>query len=620
MEGHRVHPQPQPQPQQRPESERTKLGVYHDVLRRLRDAAAPEALAPDFADRLWVHFHRFSVRCKLRRRILAAPLIKLRIHGFLLVPNTLVILLLPVVPQVPAEVDATEPNSAEEGAPATPRKLKYATSRFVTFQCLFYPTNIYIVCFVGVSMHPEPIFGSSQNLKALVREASSRNLLDDGDAVLSYMVPKFHGQLNLDIKEVHAVSTNDGYFLDIFIVVGWDHKETRQLEEALDKEIHNYKTQFCIVKTLVQMHSTSSCWPPELAGKQCPNDSQGNHVEIPKDNTDEWEINFKALAFQDKVASGTYGDLYRGTYFGEDVAIKVLKSDRLNENMEKEFAHEVYIMRKIRHKNIVRFLGACTKPKTLCIVTEFMKNGSVYDFLHKRKGSFKLPGLLKAAADISKGMDYLHQNRIIHRDLKTANLLMDEHEAIKYNQSASLHTMACYIVSFLSLLYCKIFNFELITNDTFQLIKVADFGVARVKAETGVMTAETGTYRWMAPEVIEHKPYDSKADVFSFGIVLWELLTGKVTGRLIPYEFLTPLQAAIGVVQEGLRPLIPKGTNPKLSQLLEKCWQQNPINRPDFTEILQTLNEIAEEVAMDPNKPHKEKEKGGSFFSFGKGH
>jgi hypothetical protein len=103
------------------------------------------------------------------------------------------------------------------------------------------------------------------------------------------------------------------------------------------------------------MHSTSSCWPPELAGKQCPKNSQeGSHVEIPKDNTDEWEINFKALAFQDKVASGTYGDLYRGTYFGEDVAIKVLKSDRLNENMEKEFAHEVYIMRSVT-KSVIKF-------------------------------------------------------------------------------------------------------------------------------------------------------------------------------------------------------------------------------------------------------------------------
>ncbi|KAG2614304.1 serine/threonine-protein kinase STY46-like isoform X4 [Panicum virgatum] len=560
MEGGRVHPQPQ----QRPGSERTRLGVYHDVLRRLRGAAAPEALAPDFADSLWAHFHRFSVRYALDVNAERAEdvLVHMQLldrakHSDNQPAFSVRVVQVPVPPELVAtEPDSSDPNSMEEGAFATSRKL---------------------------NVHPEPIFGSSQNLKALVREASSRNLLDDGDAVLrpmheitfaSHDRPKgltqlsaLLGQLNLDIKEVHALSTNDGYFLDIFIVVGWDHKETLQLEEALEKEIHNYKAQ---------MHSTSSCWPPELAGKQCPNNSQeGSHVEIPKDNTDEWEINFKALAFQDKVASGTYGDLYHGTYFGEDVAIKVLKSDRLNENMEKEFAHEVYIMRKIRHKNIVRFLGACTKPKTLCIVTEFMKNGSVYDFLHKRKGSFKLPSLLKAAVDISKGMDYLHQNRIIHRDLKTANLLMDEHE----------------------------------------LIKVADFGVARVKAESGVMTAETGTYRWMAPEVIEHKPYDSKADVFSFGIALWELLTGK-----IPYDFLTPLQAAIGVVQEGLRPVIPRGTNPKLAQLLEKCWEQNPTNRPDFTEILQTLNEIAEEVPMDPNKLHKEKEKGGSFFSFGKGH
>ncbi|KAK3134600.1 hypothetical protein QOZ80_6AG0551200 [Eleusine coracana subsp. coracana] len=402
---------------------------------------------------------------------------------------------------VPIKADAAEPDSsqsnpAEDDSAITPRRLP---------------------------AHPEPIFGSSQNLKALVHQASSKNLLDDSDAVDVLLRPMHEitftsndrpkgltqlssllGKLNLDIKEVHALSTNDGYFLDIFIVVGWDHKETQQLEQALDKEIHTYKAQ---------IPSTSSCWPPELAGKLCQTNtnSKGKHIDVPKDNTDEWEINFKALKFEDKVASGTYGDLYRGTYFGEDVAIKVLKSDRLNENMEKEFAHEVYIMRKIRHKNIVRFLGACTKPKTLCIVTEFMKNGSVYDFLHKR-----------------------------------------------------------------------------------------------------VMTAETGTYRWMAPEVIQHKPYDSKADVFSFGIVLWELLTGK-----IPYEFLTPLQAAIGVVQDGLRLVIPRGTNPKLVQLIEKCWQQNPIDRPDFTEILQFLDDIIEEVSMDPSKTHKEKGKN-NIFSFGK--
>ncbi|XP_015694233.1 serine/threonine-protein kinase STY46 [Oryza brachyantha] len=563
MDGGRVYPAPAPASGPRKLArEHMRLGVYHDVLQRLRDAGAPKAVEPDFADKLWTHFHRFNASYAMDVNVERAEdvLMHMKLLEKATHPENQPAFSVRIV-QVPLDVDASEADSQSNiteddncPMPRTPAE------------------------------HPEPIFGSTETLKALVRQASSKNLLDDQHDIKAILRPMHEitfasddkpkgltqlssllGKLNLDIKEVHALSTNDGYFLDVFIVAGWDHKETQLLEEALEKEIHSFESQ---------MPSKSSCWPPELEGKQCLVNSQANHVQIPKDDSDEWEINFSVLTFHEKVASGTYGDLYRGTYFCEDVAIKVLKSDRLNENMQKEFNDEVFIMRKIRHKNIVRFLGACTKPTTLCIVTEFMKNGSVYDYLHKRKGSFKLPSLLKAAVDISKGMNYLHQNKIIHRDLKTANLLMDEHE----------------------------------------LIKVADFGVARVKAESGIMTAETGTYRWMAPEVIEHKPYDSKADVFSFGVVLWELLTGK-----IPYEFLTPLQAAIGVVQEGLRPVIPKGTDPKLALLLESCWQQNPVNRPDFVQILQKLDEIAEEHGVDPNHPHKEKEKGG-FFTFGKGH
>ncbi|KAJ1702912.1 hypothetical protein LUZ63_002691 [Rhynchospora breviuscula] len=98
----------------------------------------------------------------------------------------------------------------------------------------------------------------------------------------------------------------------------------------------------------------------------------------------------------------------------------------------------------------------------------------------------------------------------------------------------------------------------------------------------------------MAPEVIEHEPYDHKADVFSFAVMMWELLTGK-----IPYEYLTPLQAAVGLVQKGLRPTIPKNANPEIAKLIKRCWQQDPTKRPDFAEILEILQLLSKEVAEE---------------------
>ncbi|EEE70151.1 hypothetical protein OsJ_30202 [Oryza sativa Japonica Group] len=438
------------------------------------------------------------------------------------------------------------------------------------------------------SIHPPPAFGSSTNLEALALEASKSQGQDhdstsdnvnyrpmheitfstiDKPKLLSELTSLL-GELGLNIQEAHAFSTNDGYSLDVFVVVGWHDEETEDLIESVRKEIGKIDE--------TQGWSTTHSWSSPVENMQIGENSAADHVEIPRDGASEWEIDVKLLKFGNKVASGSYGDLYRGTYCSQDVAIKVLKPERINADMQREFAQEVYIMRKVRHKNVVQFIGACTKPPNLCIVTEYMSGGSVYDYLHKHKGVFKLPALLGVVMDVSKGMSYLHQNNIIHRDLKTANLLMDE-------------------------------------NGT---VKVADFGVARVKAQSGVMTAETGTYRWMAPEVIEHKPYDHKADVFSFGILMWELLTGK-----IPYEYLTPLQAAVGVVQKGLRPTIPKNAHAKLSELLQKCWQQEPAERPDFSEILETLQRIAEEVGDEHDGKHKEKILGGLFSALrGRGH
>ncbi|XP_073266661.1 serine/threonine-protein kinase STY46-like isoform X2 [Populus alba] len=157
------------------------------------------------------------------------------------------------------------------------------------------------------------------------------------------------------------------------------------------------------------------------------------------------------------------------------------------------------------------------------------------------KGVFKLPSLIKVAVDVSKGMNYLHQNNIIHKDLKAANLLMDENEEHFLN----LH-----------------------------VVKAADFGFSRVRTQSGVMTAETGTYHWMAPE----KPYDHKAAVLSFGIVGCELLAREVSAPVLRrsqllHSYMNRLRAAVGVVQKGLWPTISKHAHPKLSKLLEGCFK-----------------------------------------------
>ncbi|MED6194576.1 hypothetical protein PIB30_029846 [Stylosanthes scabra] len=338
--------------------------------------------------------------------------------------------------------------------------------------------------------------------------------------------------IGLNIREAHVFSTTDGYSLDVFVVDGWPVEETAGLYEAMEKAVARSEGSWSR-----SSNSLSVVEKPLAAEAKC----------------GDWEIDKRLLKIGERIASGSCGDLYHGVYLGQDVAVKVMRSEQLNDALEDEFAQEVTILKQVHHKNVVRFIGACTKSPNLCIVTEYMPGGSLYDYLHKNHNVLELSPLLKFAIDVCKGMEYLHRNNIIHRDLKTANLLMD----------------------------------------TDNVVKVADFGVARFLNQEGVMTAETGTYRWMAPEVINHQPYDQKADVFSFSIVLWELVTAKV-----PYDTMTPLQAALGV-RQGLRPELPKHGHPKLLYLMQRCWEADPSNRPSFQEITVELENILQEVEND---------------------
>ncbi|PNW71561.1 hypothetical protein CHLRE_16g659400v5 [Chlamydomonas reinhardtii] len=422
-----------------------------------------------------------------------------------------------------------------------------------------------------------PAFGSSPNLQALALEVGERAEGHEAEAssgpgpreehpvfyeitIASVDQPKLLsrlsealGDLGLNIREAHAFNTNDSFSLDVFVVDQWQPQPGQNLEELLGQRLLQMPPPPPKGGAAQQQQAVAAGPAPalRLPADPPPNLSMlaGPRPDSPA--VDDWEIDITQLHIEAKIASGAFSNLYKGTYCGQEVAVKILKDVHDDSSQYQEFLQEVAIMRKVRHKNVVQFIGACTRKPNLCIVFEYMSGGSVYDYIRRQEGPLKLSAILKLAADVARGMDYLHQRKIIHRDLKAANLLMDDNA----------------------------------------IVKIADFGVARVIETTGHMTAETGTYRWMAPEVIEHKPYDEKADVFSFGIVLWELLTCKV-----PYADMTPLQAAVGVVQKGLRPGVPANCPPLLGELMEACWTGNPASRPSFRELtprLQHLNAMA---------------------------
>ncbi|VVA25777.1 PREDICTED: serine/threonine-kinase [Prunus dulcis] len=511
--------------------QKLKVNIYNEVLRRLMSSDVADAKLDGFEDELWAHFNRLPTRYALDVNVERAQ--DVLMHKRLL-----------LMAHDPATRPAVE----------------------VRLVQLFSYNGLGISLFVSIQLcsvfHPPPAFGLSPDLE-LALEAEQLHVHHGNNTVSTSQLytrpmheitistndkPKLLSELTsllsdigLNIREAHAFSTTDGYSLDVFVVDGWACEKTERLRHALAKEISWSEKNPCLDYNVI------SPVPEQETGMMFTN----GRVSSLNEEKYIWEIDATLLRYEKKIASGSYGDLFQGSFCGQAVAIKVLSMEHLNETM-REFTQEVYIMRKVRHKNVVQLIGACTKPPKLCIVTEFLSGGSMYDFVHKQTGAISLQFLLRVAIDVSRGMNYLHQNNIIHRDLKAANLLMDDNG----------------------------------------VVKVADFGIARVQAQSGVMTAETGTYRWMAPEVIEHKPYDHKADVFSFGVVLWELLTGK-----LPYENLTPLQAAVGVVQKGLRPTIPRHTNPMLMELMERCWQQDPSLRPEFSEIVKMLQHIARRVA-----------------------
>ncbi|DAZ99413.1 TPA: hypothetical protein N0F65_004046 [Lagenidium giganteum] len=265
----------------------------------------------------------------------------------------------------------------------------------------------------------------------------------------------------------------------------------------------------------------------------------------PKCKNNSLHIDFSELKLAEMIGQGAFGTVHRATWRGTPVAVKILVCQYLTADILEEFETEVQIMSILRHPNICLLMGACMEPPTRCLVIEYLPRGSLWNVL-RQDVVIDYAKQMSFARDTALGMNYLHsfQPPILHRDLKSPNLLVD----------------------------------------TSYAIKISDFGLARVRAHFQTMTGNCGTTQWMAPEVLAAEKYTEKADVFSFGVVCWETIT-----RACPYDGLCQIQAALGVLNNNLRPTIPADCPPLLKKLMTLCWVSTPEKRPTFEAILEML-------------------------------
>ncbi|TKY73057.1 Serine/threonine-protein kinase CTR1 [Spatholobus suberectus] len=267
-----------------------------------------------------------------------------------------------------------------------------------------------------------------------------------------------------------------------------------------------------------------------------------------------------------ELGSGTFGTVYHGKWRGTDVAIKRI-NDRCfagkpseQERLRADFWNEAIKLADLHHPNVVAFYGVVLDGPggSVATVTEYMVNGSLRNALQKNGRNLDKRKRLLIAMDVAFGMEYLHGKNIVHFDLKSDNLLVNLRDP---------HRPIC---------------------------KVGDLGLSKVKCQTLISGGVRGTLPWMAPELLNGSSslVSEKVDVFSFGIVMWELLTGEE-----PYADLHYGAIIGGIVNNTLRPPVPESCDPEWRLLMERCWSSEPSERPSFTEIANGLRSMATKIS-----------------------
>ncbi|XP_048877818.1 tyrosine-protein kinase SRK3-like [Brienomyrus brachyistius] len=277
--------------------------------------------------------------------------------------------------------------------------------------------------------------------------------------------------------------------------------------------------------------------------RRCPAPQDLSHTTV-----DKWELPKEEFIVQEKLGNGCFADVHRGMWKGRvSVAIKILKSDEtLN---IKDFLLETQILKKLHHRNLLTLLAVCSMSLPYYIITELMEKGDLQNFLRGEEGrSLSLPCLIEMAVQVADGMSYLESNNSIHRDLAARNVLVGE-------------DYTC---------------------------KVADFGLARVVKEPFyISNTRKMPYKWTAPEAISHQRFSIKSDVWSFGILLYEILTYGA----VPYPGTTNTET-YNLVSQGYRMPPPPRCPDNIYKIMLSCWDAKPDHRPSFMALSYNLNHI----------------------------
>lgn len=278
------------------------------------------------------------------------------------------------------------------------------------------------------------------------------------------------------------------------------------------------------------------------------------------------------LNCKEELGKGTFGTVYRGVYDFAPVAIKKVNADAINSSTIEEILLECSIMAPLRSPYIVQLYGVCLEKPHYAIVMEYVPKGSLMSFIYTKKNPEDVSWDIRKqiSLDIAYGMAYLHKHNVIHADLKSLNVLLD-------NQLRA---------------------------------KIADFGISKTKhIPAGILTQDPsqgetllgnnapGSFAWMAPELFCEKPRTTtKTDSYSFGMVLWE-----IAARKEPFSRKSNLQILSAWMRgDGIQETIPENTPPSIAKLIRHCWSRDPAERPTMSKAVEDLQSEVEEVTLKP--------------------